>query len=211
MLEVVIRVKQSRSWLTDFASKYDMAVKVHDCTPFGEDGAQGLIEIDTKANEANEITKELLSHPDVSGLHLMHSEDRKIIVSVVAKKWLACSTILNSNCYLRDAKALPEGVVEWRLFTPGIETLGDIMTSLKEAGCQVELVRKRRAESADMLTDRQLLVVRKALEFGYFDHPRRITVRQLATRMKVAPSTLSEILKRAGKKMAEFYLRKGQV
>jgi predicted DNA binding protein len=72
-------------------------------------------------------------------------------------------------------------------------------------------MKKRHIESIDRLTDKQIHVVKNALELGYFDHPRRITVRGLAKKTGIAPSTLSERLKRAAKKMAEFYLRKGQV
>ena len=211
MLDVVIRVRPASSWLTDFAAKFDTMVTIHDCAPFGNDGAQGLIEIDTGSIDADEMIKELLSHPDVSGVHLAHDKDRRVMVSVTAKEWVACSTILRGDCYLRDANVFPDGRVEWRLFTPRAATLRAIVMDLTEVGCQVELVKKRRAESADRLTDKQLMVVRKALELGYFDHPRRITVRELARRLKIAPSTLSETLRRAGRKMAEFYLRKGQV
>jgi predicted DNA binding protein len=211
MLDVIIRVEPERSWLTDIISKHDMTVLIHDCSPFGDDGAQGLIEFDARSNDANEIVQELSSHPDVVGLHLTHSEDSKIIVSVLTKKWVTCTTILRSDCYLRDAKAFPEGVVEWHLLTPEARTLKRIMRSLGETGCQVELMKKRHIESIDRLTDKQIHVVKNALELGYFDHPRRITVRGLAKKTGIAPSTLSERLKRAAKKMAEFYLRKGQV
>ncbi|MDD1743442.1 MAG: hypothetical protein LUO85_02315, partial [Methanomassiliicoccales archaeon] len=98
MLEVVIKVKPTKSWLTDLASKYDTEVRVHDCAPFREGGAQGLIEINARADDASEIIEELHSHPDVSGLHLVHSEEGKIIVSVTTREWVACSTILNLDC-----------------------------------------------------------------------------------------------------------------
>jgi predicted DNA binding protein len=211
MLEVILRIRPGRNWLIDFASKFNAIIKVHDCTPFGEGGAQGLIEIDAKADDADKMIKELHSRADVLRVHLTHSKDRKIIISVVAKKWVTCLTILKSDCYLRDANVLPDGMEEWRLFTPGVETLEEIMTNLKEVGCKAELLVKRRAESADKLTKRELFVVQKALEFGYFDFPRRITSNELARRMNVTPPTLSELLRRAGKKTAEYYIRKGQI
>lgn len=211
MLEVVLRVRPPTSWLTDIVSMLGKAVFVHECTAFGDCGAQGLIEMDAKADDANGIIQGLLSHPDVVGLNISHTEGEKIIVSVTTKKWVACTTILQSDCYIRSAKAFPGGAIEWRLLTPGVKTLEDIISKLKEEGCEVDLLKKRRAESVDRLTNRQVLVMQKALEFGYFDHPRRIIARDLAKKVGIAPSTLSETLKRAEKKMAEFYLRKGQI
>ncbi len=205
-----MRVKPASSWLIDFASGFDAIIKVHDCTPFGEGGAQGLIEISAKAEDADRIIRKLRSRNDLLRVHLTHAEDGKIIVSVVAKEWTTCLTILKSDCYLRDATVLPEAI-EWRLFTPGVETLREIMENLKEVGCEVELAGKRRAESAGKLTKRELFVMQKALEFGYFDFPRRITANEMARRMNITPPTLSELLRRAEKKTAEYYLRKGQV
>ena len=211
MLEVMLVVRPARDWLKDFALKSDTSVKVHDCTPFRRVGMQGLIEMEAKGEAPEEIIKRLLSHPDVFRVHFLNSEGRKVILSVVAKRWDACSIILKSDCYLRDAKALPDGAVEWRIFTPGVLTLADITKRLKKVGCKIELLRKREAESASILTKRQLCVVQEALDLGYFDYPRRISARELASRLKIAPPTLSEILRSAEKKMAEFYLRKGKV
>jgi predicted DNA binding protein len=211
MLEVILSVKPEKSWLIDFASQFDAIIKIHDCTPFEESGAQGLIEIDTKTDNADEMIKKLRSRKDLLRVHLTHIEAGKIIVSIVAKEWISCLTILKSDCYLRDATVIPEAKEEWRLFTPDVKTLREIKTNLKKVGCEVELVGKKQAESADKLTKRELYVMQKALEFGYFDFPRRIRGSELAKRMKIAPSTLSEILRRAEKKVAEYYLRKGQV
>ena len=49
------------------------------------------------------------------------------------------------------------------------------------------------------------MVIRAALEQGYYDFSRKVTGSQLATRLGISPSTLSETLQRAERKMVEFY------
>nr|WP_244372844.1 helix-turn-helix domain-containing protein [Archaeoglobus fulgidus] len=47
-----------------------------------------------------------------------------------------------------------------------------------------------------------------ALEKGYFDFPKRVKLEQLAEFFGIAPSTLSEILRRGQKKVLEKYFGK---
>lgn len=52
-----------------------------------------------------------------------------------------------------------------------------------------------------MLTSRQEEVLLTALRMGYFDIPRRIKTRELASVLGMKPSTLTEILRRALRKL----------
>ncbi len=60
------------------------------------------------------------------------------------------------------------------------------------------------------LTMRQEEIVRKAFEMGYYDYPKRTTVREMAALMKVAPSTLTEILQRGERNIIERHLRENK-
>jgi predicted DNA binding protein len=57
----------------------------------------------------------------------------------------------------------------------------------------------------ETLTSRQRNIVEIALEEGYFDYPRRITLRQLSKKVGVSASTVSEVLRRAEKKILSAY------
>lgn len=51
------------------------------------------------------------------------------------------------------------------------------------------------------ITDRQLAALQLALEFGYYEQPRKITLRELADRTAVARSTYEEHLRKAENKL----------
>ena len=58
-----------------------------------------------------------------------------------------------------------------------------------------------------ILTERQEEVIRVAFETGYFDFPRRVESTDLAKKLGISGSTLSEILRAAERRVFSEYLR----
>jgi predicted DNA binding protein len=54
------------------------------------------------------------------------------------------------------------------------------------------------------------MVVRAALERGYFDYPRRITLEELAKVCNTSLSTVTETLKRGEKNILRHYFESGK-
>ncbi|HPT73414.1 MAG TPA: helix-turn-helix domain-containing protein, partial [Methanomassiliicoccaceae archaeon] len=57
----------------------------------------------------------------------------------------------------------------------------------------------------DDLTMRQEQITRMAFERGYFDHPRRIGLKELADQFGISISTLSEILRKGQRRIMQRY------
>lgn len=207
MFDVVLRVIPPKSWVVEVSKRQSAPIFILDCLPFGESGGKGLIEIHGDERTKHTILKEIESHPDVLKIHISNDVDGRLSAAVVAKNWVACSTILKSDCFLRSARTVKGGKVEWNLLVEDESTLSMLVKDLKGAGCKVELVRKTMVKEHHAITKRQEYVLRRALESGYYDYPRRITARQLALKLKMAPSTLSEVLQRAEKRLAEYYFK----
>ena len=60
------------------------------------------------------------------------------------------------------------------------------------------------------MTQRQEEVLRIALEAGYYDQPKGATIKELARRAGIAPSTFQEILQRAERKVMLAHVEEGQ-
>ncbi|MEM2070066.1 MAG: helix-turn-helix domain-containing protein [Archaeoglobaceae archaeon] len=56
------------------------------------------------------------------------------------------------------------------------------------------------------MTFKEEEILKIALEKGFFEYPRKIKLEELAKQLEIAPSTLSEILRRAQKKMLKRLL-----
>lgn len=59
-----------------------------------------------------------------------------------------------------------------------------------------------------VLTEKQERIFWLALKGGFFDYPRKIGLRELAEKLGVQSSTLSEIMRRGTRRLLEHYFEK---
>ncbi len=88
---------------------------------------------------------------------------------------------------------------------PKGEDVEALVRSLGARGLDAELAAVRPAKAEAMLTDRQESVISLAYDLGYFEFPKRIKLTQLAGRLGVSKSTLSEILRAGEAKILHAY------
>ena len=208
MMEVVLKIKIPESWMNDIKNKYDASFKFLDCMPVGESGGRGLIEIDATDNEVDKIIEDLKRHEAVCKVDISPSPDGGILSSIVTKRCVACKALTGSDCFLTSALLKDDGQVEWNLITGEEGSLLELINKLEKYGCKVELKKSQRLSKRAQLTKRQEEIIQIALERGYYDIPKKITIDKLAKIFKVSPSTLAEILQRGEKKiMKQFFNR----
>jgi len=207
MLDVVLRVKPPSRWVVDIGSRHDVPVFLFSCVPNGQGGGRSLFEVRGDSETLAQVEESLRSHPDIEGLHIVDSSHGSIYGSIIARNWVACSTILKSDCYLKQGRFRRDGWVDWELLVSSESALSHLIGRLSSSGCKASLSRKRVVAGPRILTERQEEVVVKALESGYYDFPRRVSGAELSKRLGVAQSTLSETLQRAERKLVDHYLR----
>ena len=123
----------------------------------------------------------------------------------MVRNWIAFRTILKSDCHLRGARTIPHGRAEWNLMVKDERSLSKLMSRLKMADCQVKIINEITIKNPFALTQRQDTVTKAALEKGYYDLPGRVTGKELAERLNICPSTLSEALQRCERRLVDFY------
>ena len=208
MMEVVLKIKIPESWINSIASKHDAPIKFLDCMPFGESGGRGLIEINATDKEIEEIIEDIKRQENICKVDISPSPDGGVLGSVVTKKCVACQALVGSNCFLTSAKSKDDGMVEWKLITGEKGSLLDLIKKLEELGCEVELKKSVHLTKRAMLTTRQEKIIKIALEKGYYDIPKKVTIDALAKLFEVSTSTLAEILQRGEKKIINQYFAK---
>jgi predicted DNA binding protein len=109
---------------------------------------------------------------------------------------------------LISAQSKDGGKVEWTLIISEKEVLKDIFDHLKGKSVEAELVKLTKIDDRESLTERQDKITQVAFERGYFDYPKRISLRELARMFDVSPSTLSEILRKGQRKIVLDYFKK---
>jgi predicted DNA binding protein len=100
-----------------------------------------------------------------------------------------------------------DGIENWHIMAPTREELQDVVASMEQCA---EIAYMRSAEDPEPdigLTERQMDVLKTAISMGYFDTPRRASIKDVARGLKISPSTAVEHLRKAEKKVLENYTR----
>jgi len=99
-----------------------------------------------------------------------------------------------------------KGRIKW-LITDNNKTIGKISDRLEEFGCDVKIERVSTLGGKGVLTERQEEIIRVAFSSGYFDYPRRTGTGNLAKKLNISVSTLSEVLRAAQRRILAEYFR----
>jgi len=203
MLEAVVSITPPHSWIKRVAATFPALVRVLDCRslPDGK-GVQELFEITSTPDSSEKIVDYLRQDSYVYDIDIVSAERGRIIGSLKTHKCTACRTFAGANCFLISASSKPDGKLEWTLL--GSDTMvRSLMRELERENVTGEVVRISRLKDEEDLTARQENILQIALEKGYFEFPKKVTLRQLAKTLDVSPATLTEILRRGQKRVIQ--------
>ncbi len=110
--------------------------------------------------------------------------------------------ILDSGCIVTSAEVSDEKVV-WNIVCSE-ESSVRLVNSVK---CRI--VEKKPFLHRENVTYKEYVTLKKALEKGFFESPRNVTMEELARELGVSKSTLSDCIRRALKKVLLSYFENG--
>lgn len=208
MIEAVLEVDIPDGWVHDISSNFEVPVRILDCVPFGDRGARSFVELECDDPEMQQIiSRAIEKHPDVCKWEASISEDGRMRGIALLTKCRACKAILRSDCYLRGAKTKGGGRVEWQVIASREGALGELIKELQKNGCTIKLLSKKMLDDSSFVTKRQEMAVRSALDKGYYDYPRGISLQDMAKSFGVTASTMGEILQRGERNIIREYFR----
>ncbi len=195
------------NWVSDIGKSHEAPIKFIECMPHGESGGRSLVEIDATGSDMERLVEDIRNHPDVCKVDVSPLTKGSTLGSIVTSKCMACRALTGSDCFLTTAKSLDDGRVEWNLITGQDGSLADLLEKLETVGCEVELKKTARISSKSLMTTRQGQILKAAYERGYYDHPKRINMKELARLFGISQSTLAEIMQRGERKVMEQHFR----
>jgi len=207
MIEARIEVDLPDNWVKSISTEHSSRIRIMDLKGTNKGGqTQDFVEITTTAR-IKELF-DMFSHTEgISGVDLVQIEPNRIMGTITTNRCPVCSIFAGPNCSVISAESKKEGKMEWNLLISGSETLNELSRKMKERKLNYRIISVRNLRSKGEVTARQHEIARIAFELGYFDFPRKITLARLSERLQIAPSTLSEILRRVEKNVLAFYFR----
>ena len=120
-----------------------------------------------------------------------------------------CNAILSHDAFLISGKSVEKGRIMYSFMVPTFEAYSGIISALEKAGHKPNILRMGQFEpKKGTLTEKQERIFWLALKSGFFEYPRKVGIRELALKLDIRPSTLSEIIRRGTRRLLEHYFEK---
>ncbi|MGD9962464.1 MAG: helix-turn-helix domain-containing protein [Thermoplasmata archaeon] len=208
MMEAVLSLTIPDNWMSEVSSKYPATIKVIDRMPFSEFGVKDLVEIQAPEDVIDEILDVIKKNPLVAKVDTTVTEKGKVLCAVTTSRCEICRILTDADVFLISAQSKSAGKVEWTIVLSEKKVLKEIFDHLKSKSVDAHLVKLTKIDDKETLTERQDKITQVAFDRGYFDYPKRISLRELARMFEVSPSTLSEILRKGQRKIVMDYFKK---
>jgi len=208
MMEAVISLKIPQNWMSEIPEKHPVTIKVIERVPYSEKGVKDLVEIAGPQEVLDEVLSDIKKNPLVSKMETTMTDKGKVIGAITTSRCEICRILTDADVFLISAESKGDGKVDWTIVFTEKDVLKGIFDHLKSKGVVADLVKLTKIDDKETLTDRQDKITHVAFERGYFDYPKRISLRELARMFDVSPSTLSEILRKGQRKIVLDYFRK---
>ncbi len=160
------------------------------------DGGRMLTDVRIDGPEPRPGADELRGLPSVRSVEQLSSLEGPALYRVVHTDRGFLPLLARAHVLRQFPFPILNGYATWTIVSPE-SRLRRLIDSLRRRtpSVAVEAVHARwDAGVVDSLTPRQREVLHEALKFGYFEVPRRISLTELAARMDLSKSTLSEAL-----------------
>jgi len=190
--------------LQNTAKETGVKLNVVDCKPFNATGMSILLELRGGAQEIRRATA-AIRRTDGVRQAIMGEDDRGAVpLLVVMDRPAICqasneSAIICLECPL-NSEVQP---ASWRFIARRSGDLRQILRGLEREGIRTRIKDIAPLEPKPTLTGRQKEIMATAVSHGYFEFPRKINLTELSGLVGVKPSTLSEILRGAERRIME--------
>ncbi|HYB76391.1 MAG TPA: helix-turn-helix domain-containing protein [Nitrososphaerales archaeon] len=204
MLRQVSLEIRAENRLQDAAKEFGTKLNVVDCKSFNKKGMTLLLEL---KGEQVAVRKTIAAFRKMEGIRqALEGDDGgdTVPLLLVLDRPSVCrassdSAIICLDCPL-NAEDQP---ASWRFIVRRTNDLRQILTRLSHDGVQTRIEDVSPLDQKATLTGRQKEIIATAVAKGYFEFPRKISLTNLSQLVGVKPSTLSEILRSAERRIME--------
>ncbi|MDA4124306.1 MAG: helix-turn-helix domain-containing protein [Thaumarchaeota archaeon] len=204
MLRQVALEVRAENKLQDAAKASGIKITITDCKPFNEKGMTLLLELKGDAHAMRETASAIKRLGGVRQVLEGDDAGETLPLLVVMDRPAVCrassdSAIICLDCPL-NADVQP---ASWRFIVRRTSDLRQILYRLGKEGVETRIEDVSPLNQKAALTGRQKEIVATAVAKGYFQFPRKISLTGLSELVGVKPSTLSEILRSAERRIME--------
>ena len=196
------------SWIKELCENDFATVKILSMKVESQDHPQVTHFVDIVSNkvEAQKLVEEVRRSPNIVQSDVAAVGSNRIVGAVTSNECKVCSVIMDSKTgyFVGPAVADHDTKMSYKLFMGG-DAIPSFLQTLHSKGIDYTISDISQISAKRALTSKQEKVLKSALELGYYDYPKRISTEQLGEVVGSAPSTVTEILRRAEKRIISGY------
>jgi predicted DNA binding protein len=186
------------------ARTHGVTISVADCRPFNKKGMTMLLDLGGGPDAVRAAVSSLRRMRGVRQAFEGQENGERTPLLVVLERPSICrassdAAIICLECPFSSNGGRPL----WRFVARRTSDLRQIMSNLSREGIQARIEDVSPLDQKATLTGRQKEIMATAMAKGYFDFPRKISLTGLSQLVGVKPSTLSEILRSAERRIMQ--------
>ena len=204
MIRQITLEVNAENGLQRVAKEQGVRLAILDCKPFNRTGMSLLLALKGVAEEVRAVVAAIRQTEGVRQAIEGEGAGDAALLLVVLERPPICRTsneaaIICLDCPLSSENQPPS----WRFLARRSSDLRHILGRLSREGIQTRIQDIAPLESRPTLTGRQKEIMRTAVDRGYFEFPRKVSLTELSKLVGVKPSTLSEVLRSAERRIME--------
>ncbi|MHA1145759.1 MAG: helix-turn-helix domain-containing protein [Candidatus Helarchaeota archaeon] len=145
------------------------------------------------------IIEAIQNHPSLVQLDLFSKSEDSYLINVKTRDPYLLVSLIKSEVLLEYPIRVQNGWTSWKVIS-NREKISTLIDKLNERNVIFKLKQISPYKDKVSLTKRQMEILDLALKYGYYEIPRKITLTELAKKINMSKSSLSEILRRITKK-----------
>ena len=209
LIEIRFKGTSVARWIQELNSRWNASVRLHVCRPLGTGKHRilRLFEVDAPPEEMGAVWEYLLRQVGAENAAVTRIAPNRLMVWTSAPIPRLCAAVFEADAVCTACPYLPptsrSDPESWGILLPHASNAQLPLDAMTRPGRPPPAVlRIGRYEADETLTPRQERALDEALRLGYFSHPRRAELKDVARALGVSRSTAMEILRRAMMKLA---------
>jgi len=196
-------------WISEIFKKFhDIRMEIEYFLPYDLEKSIGNALVEIIHHNLNPIIEEIRNHKSVMEFSLLEQEDNRIKFNVKTKDPYLLYAVINCGALVDFPVNVREGYAYWRIISSR-ERIDKLLTLFEKKGISFDLLRIGNSpypieDEKSKLTLEESEVLDKAIELGFFEIPREISLEDLANRLGKSKSALSVMLRKIIKKKVVF-------
>jgi predicted DNA binding protein len=181
-----------------------VVAKLVSCRPYGANGMIELIEIISNG-PVSTVIDAIRSDPNTEYMNCHVFDKHRASCILVTKDSPVCRALASTESFCKTCALEVERPLgaraRWEVIFSGKTSLKAFLSRVKSKGVPATIEEVGEPKKSRLLTFEQEEVIRRAEEGGYFEFPRRMSLRELSDALSISTSTLDEVLRRAESKI----------